>query len=212
MQNPLRLHLLWTRVRIVRKGSHEMLHGQTQMSIPTQYQWVCTTLWIDTAGTRAALMQALSNRDKERQTYYTLPQLTQRPSSRIPPPVLAWHFLLKVFSQKNKSKSGNARISRTQQEFLLNTWTGVGKADAQKLTCSVFLSGGVWKIFFALFISEPSVVPPKPPPLTWNKLNVHTWNALWTKKGSFLCQRCLFEPSCMSKKARRKKNEIHQTS
>jgi hypothetical protein len=54
-----------------------MLHTETQMSIPTQYHRVCSPLCTVAAGARAVLMQPSSNRDQERQKYYTLLQIAQ---------------------------------------------------------------------------------------------------------------------------------------
>jgi hypothetical protein len=51
-----------------------MLHAETQISIPPQYQQVCSALCTVTADARVALMKPRSNRDQERQKYYVLLQ------------------------------------------------------------------------------------------------------------------------------------------
>ena len=47
------------------------------MSIPPQYQRVCSLLCTDAADARESLMHPRSNREKERQKYYNLLQFPQ---------------------------------------------------------------------------------------------------------------------------------------
>ncbi len=87
-----------------------MLHSETQMSIPTQYQRACSALYTDVTGSRTDLMQPLSNRDQEsfviyfehrlgrgcirgatleHHLYYTL---LQSPQVDHPPPCSTIHY------------------------------------------------------------------------------------------------------------------------
>ena len=62
-------------MRLVLKGRHEMLHTETQMSIPPKYQEVCITPDTVTTGSQVSLMQPRSNHDLKYLKYYTLQHL-----------------------------------------------------------------------------------------------------------------------------------------
>ena len=58
-------------------GSHEMLHAETQMSIPPKYEQDCNSLDTVPAGAQASPKQPRSNRDLKYSKYYTLQQLAR---------------------------------------------------------------------------------------------------------------------------------------
>ena len=58
-------------------GNHEMLHAETQMSIPPKYQEVCNSPDTVVTVAQASLMQPRSNHDLKYQKYYTLQQLAR---------------------------------------------------------------------------------------------------------------------------------------
>ena len=56
-----------------------MLHTETQMSIPSQYQRSCTDFYTTVKDARTSLMQPLSNHQQERQKFFTLHYCDRRP-------------------------------------------------------------------------------------------------------------------------------------
>jgi hypothetical protein len=77
VQNPPSLHLLWERVRILRKRNHEKWHTETQMSVSPQYKPDCNALSATAQSARSTPIQPRSNREKDLQKYYVFRQFVQ---------------------------------------------------------------------------------------------------------------------------------------
>ena len=126
-----------------------------------------------------------------------------------------------------KKKNNRGRKKGMRAHHTSSSWTGVGRGGDEhhafllnmcgKRGCaevdvqSVSQRRGLKEISFSFHLRTLNFASQTPPPLTWNKLHVHTWNTLWTCNLFQKRSRWHKNEPFLSKR-RRKKNEIHQTS